>query len=109
MGIVGILRYPGAAPARQDILRQVQPLPAFVQVLKPVGMKLIDRVDAQQLNASQFPQFFRADPPMQRTLRLYATLVAIAERISKRLTFGIEPHVINSPAVNCNGANTLRR
>ena len=109
VGRVGVLGYARAAPVREQILRQVEPLLALGKSGQRVGVELVHRIQRQNLDAGKLSHPLLAALAMRGTLGLNGARIAIAERIGQRHARSIHSHVIDSPAIHSNGTNPLGR
>ena len=65
--------------------------------------------DAQGLRAGACEELFERHACIGVSLGCNRALIAIAKRIRQRFAIGAEPHVIDSPAIDSNGSDALRR
>src|SRR5882672_7031352 len=74
---------------------------------KFVPVKLVQRIDAKNLNAGQIVEFLRRQDCMHFALGSFGSRVAVAEGKRSRSSVGLQPHVVNRPTIDGDGGDTF--
>ena len=104
---VGVLGEGRGPPAREHVLRQIEPAGAAREVGSVIRAELIERVEARELNAGDLMQAGGRDFCVKFMLRGDGALIAITEGSGERFVAGVEADVVDSPAIDGNGADAF--
>ena len=91
------------AETAENVFRQIQPARAIGQAGNVIRDELVQRVEAQHLNAGNGVEalYRKCFPELRRDF--FRARIAIAERILQGLAVAVHAHIVNGPAIHADG------
>src|SRR5207245_10205178 len=96
---IRILGHRFPAKEMRDVLGKIQPMGAGIDACQLVGVKLVERVQAQQLYSRKRVEPVRGNEAMNFRHCFCGSLIPVTKWIPERAAVSPQAHIVNSPPV----------